>query len=350
MSEYYDGNKLLSLADLDGEPPEIYICTSNRAAGKTTYFGRYAMRRFLNYDEKFILVYRFAYELENVADKFFKDLQALFFPDYTMESKKKGRAAFATLYIQKGGDEKQICGYAVALNSADQLKKFSHFFSDCARMIFDEFQSETWHYCADEVKKLQSVHATVARGHGQQARRVPVIMIANPVSAVNPYYIALGISARLEPNAHFIRGHGWVLEQGHNEAAENAMKTSRFAVAFSSDSYADYAADGRYLDNNAFIMPKPPQLGRCLLVIKHGGSSFGVFQIAEKTGAFLYVSESYDKTCPVVLAATVADHYDETVMRSVPKLATAYDAGCVRFSSLVSRAAFLALIGIRGVQ
>ena len=59
MAEYYDGTKLLSMVDMNGNKPEIYITTTNRSAGKTTYFGRLAVRRFLRNKEKFILLYRF---------------------------------------------------------------------------------------------------------------------------------------------------------------------------------------------------------------------------------------------------------------------------------------------------
>lgn len=51
------------------------------------------------------------------------------------------------------------CGYAVALNCADKVKKYSHYLSDVSRILFDEFQSETnRHYCADEVTKFISIH------------------------------------------------------------------------------------------------------------------------------------------------------------------------------------------------
>lgn len=79
MSKYYDGTKLLSLSDLNGEKPEIYISTTNRSGGKTTYFSRWAVNRFLKYGEKFALLYRFNYELDDIADKFFKDIGTLFF-------------------------------------------------------------------------------------------------------------------------------------------------------------------------------------------------------------------------------------------------------------------------------
>lgn len=57
MTKYYDGTKLLSLKDLNGRTPEIYICTSNRSAGKTTFFNRYLIKKFKNNNEKFLLLY-----------------------------------------------------------------------------------------------------------------------------------------------------------------------------------------------------------------------------------------------------------------------------------------------------
>ena len=34
MPQFYDGTKLLSLNDINGNKREIYICTFNRSAGK----------------------------------------------------------------------------------------------------------------------------------------------------------------------------------------------------------------------------------------------------------------------------------------------------------------------------
>ena len=76
---FYDGTKLLSLKDLNGKKPEIYICTTNRSAGKTTFFSRLFVKKFIEKGEKFGLIYRFNYELDDCADKFFKDINTLFF-------------------------------------------------------------------------------------------------------------------------------------------------------------------------------------------------------------------------------------------------------------------------------
>ena len=198
MGKYYDGTKLLSMLDLNGKKPEIYMCTTNRTGGKTTYFGRLCVNRFLDKGEKFGLIYRYNYELDDVADKFFKDLKGLFFPDKTMTAKKRAKGIFQELFINDIS-----CGYAIALNSSDSIKKYSHLFSDITRMIFDEFQSESNHYCTDEITKFLSIHTSIARGQGEQVRYVPVFMLANQVSIINPYYVAMGICNRLNDETKF---------------------------------------------------------------------------------------------------------------------------------------------------
>jgi hypothetical protein len=54
MSGYYDGTKLLSLKDLNGAEPEIYMCTTNRTGGKTAYFNRLVVNKFLKGQGKLV--------------------------------------------------------------------------------------------------------------------------------------------------------------------------------------------------------------------------------------------------------------------------------------------------------
>ena len=76
---YYDGTKLLSLKDADGAKPEIYLCVGNRTAGKTVFFKRLCLNNFIQGKGKFVLLYRFNYELSSCADMFFRDIRPLFF-------------------------------------------------------------------------------------------------------------------------------------------------------------------------------------------------------------------------------------------------------------------------------
>lgn len=339
MSEYYDGTKLLSMLDLDGKKPEIYMVTTNRTGGKTTYFGRLCVNAFKKNKGKFALIYRYNYELDNVSDKFFKDLSTLFFNGSEMESKRRASGIFHELYL-----DGESCGYALSLNSADQLKKYSHLFSDVNRMVFDEFQSESNRYCADEVRKFISIHTSVARGQGKQVRYVPVYMLSNPVTIINPYYVSLGISSRLRNDTKFLRGNGYILEQGFNESASLAQKESGFNKAFANNSYVAYSSECVYLNDNEAFIEKPTGYGRYICTLKYENCEYGIREYTES--GVLYVDDKPDTTFKNKLAVTTADHQINYVMLKrndmfLMNLRYFFEKGCFRFKDLKCKEALL---------
>ena len=342
---YYDGTKLLSLMDINGNKPELYLCTSNRSAGKTTYFGRMAVNRFLKYGKKFTLIYRYNYELNGVSEKFFKDIGSLFFPFYVMTDKCMAKGVYYELFLQEPNSTLQrSCGYAIALNQADQLKKLSHLLSDTDIMLFDEFQSETNHYCSDEIQKFISVHTSIARGQGKQVRYVPVYMMSNAVTLINPYYTALGISIRLNPNTKFLRGDGWVLEQGYVDSASRAQRTSAFNRAFGNEKYVDYAASNTYLNDNAAFIDKISGNSRYLATIKYQGRDYAIREYSDKN--IIYCDDRPDSTYPYKLTVTTDDHDINYVMlkRSdvfLSQLRWYFEKGCFRFKDLRCKEAIL---------
>lgn len=338
-SKYYDGTKLLSLTDLNGEKPEIYICTSNRNGGKTTYFSRLCVNRFLDKGEKFCLIYRFNYELDDCANKFFKDIKGLFFEDYNMKSERRASGIFHELFIND-----MPCGYAISLNSADQLKKYAHLLSDVARMLFDEFQSETNHYCSDEVKKLISVHTSIARGQGKQIRYVPVYMVGNPVSIINPYYVELGISSRLRDDTKFLKGIGYVMEQGFVEAASKAQKESAFNRAFANNGYIAYSAENVYLNDSKSFIELPVGRSRYLATLKYEGSEYAIREYPEE--GIIYCDNKPDKTFKTKLTVTTKDHNINYVMLKrndffIMNMRFFFEKGCFRFRDLKCKEAVL---------
>nr|DAM40710.1 MAG TPA: Terminase [Caudoviricetes sp.] len=342
MCDYYDGTKLLSLTDLDGKQPEILMVTTNRTSGKTTYFGRLCVNKFKKGQGKFALLYRYNYELDDCADKFFKDLSTLFFSGSVMESKRKASGIFHELFL-----DGESCGYALSLNSADQLKKYSHLFSDVNRMIFDEFQSESNHYCSDEIKKFISIHTSVARGQGEQVRYVPVYMLSNPVSLINPYYVELGISNRLRDDTKFLRGHGFILEQGFIDSASVAQKESGFNKAFAKNSYVAYSSECVYLNDNKAFIEKPNGIGRYLCTIKYNGTDFGVREFAGS--GFIYVDDRPDTSYKYKITVTTSDHEINYVMLKrndmfLTNLRFYFEKGCFRFKDLRCKEAILKVL------
>lgn len=339
MGNYYDGTKLLSLADINGNRPEIYMCTTNRTGGKTTYFGRLVVNRFLDKREKFGLLYRYNYELDDCAEKFFKDIGELFFNGYTMTSKKRAKGIYHELYLNG-----EPCGYAVSINSADQVKKNSHFFSDVKRLIFDEFQSESNTYCPNEIKKFISVHTSMARGQGEQNRYLPVYMLSNPVSIINPYYVELGISSRLTDETRFLRGDGFVLEQGFVESAADAQKSSGFNKAFARNSYVAYSSESVYLNDNKAFVDRPQGVGRYMATLKYNGQTYGIREFAE--AGVIYCDDRADETYPLKITVTTDDHELNYVMLKrndlfLFNLRYYFERGCFRFKDLRCKEAVL---------
>ena len=342
MGKYYDGTKLLSLLDLNGNKPEIYICTSNRSAGKTTYFSRLCVNRFIKFKEKFMLIYRFKNELDSVADMFFKDIRGLFFREYDMTAKPRAKGAYYELFLND-----ESCGYAVALSSADNIKKHSHEFSDVMRMMYDEFQSETNHYCSDEVSKLISIHTSVARGNGKFVRYVPIYMISNPVTILNPYYVEMGITDRLNDETNFLKGDGYVLEQGFVEGASQAQLESGFNRAFASNKYVAYSAESVYLNDSKVFIEKMTGRSRYLGTIKYLETNYAIRSFDEK--GIIYCDTNADMNFPLKISVTINDHDVNYVMLKnneffIDNMRYFFTHGCFRFKNMRCKDAVLNLL------
>ena len=354
-SKYYDGTKLLSLLDLDGNKPEIFMCTTNRTGGKTTYFSRLLVNRFIRKKERFALLYRYNYELDSISDKFFKDIKSLFFPEYVMESQRMAHGVYHILYMRKLESvlrkeqltEDDICGYALALNNADAIKKYSHLFSDVQSIFFDEFQSETNHYCQNEVEKFVSIHTTIARGQGKQVRYVPVYMCSNPVSIINPYYTQMGISERLQKDTKFLKGHGFVLENGFIESASNAQKTSGFNKAFSNNKYVAYSSEGIYLNDNLAFIEHPSGKSDYLATVRYNSVDYSIRSYPEE--GIIYCDDHDDETFKFRIAITTEDHRVNYVMLKrndlfVQNMRFYFERGCFRFKNLQCKEAIMKMI------
>ena len=351
MSVFYDGVRLLSMKDLDGNKPTFLICTSNRTAGKTTYYNRYFINRFLKYKEKFMLMYRYKTELSDVAEKFFKDIGGLFFSDWIMITKSKAQGAFHTIYLSSKKDpeaEPIECGYAVPINGADALKKYSHEFSDVQRVMFDEFQPEDkGTYCPNEVNKFLSIMTSVSRGQGKQYRFVQCFLIGNSVSILNPYYIRMGITERLRDDTKFLRGHGWVLEQGFNEGASQAMLESGIAKAFPDSAYVAYAAEGVYLNDSKTFIERPAGRTRYIATIRYQDVDYAIRECTD--AGLLYCDKSIDASYKFKLAVTTPDHNINYIIlkqhdRFISQMRDFFEKGCFRFKDLQCKDAVLKLI------
>lgn len=343
MSEYYDGTKLLSLLDVNKNKPEIYICSSNRTAGKTYFFSRMIINRYIKKGEKFALLCRNSNEIQDAHKTIFEPVKELF-EGHTMKTKTVNKGAYGEIYW----DDMSLCGYVLPLRCATKIKKFSNVFWDVTSMMFDEFQLENGQgYLPTEIESFISVHQSVARGNGKQSRYVAVYMLTNALSLLNPYYSELKISSRLKADTKFLRGEGWVMECALNTAAIEAQKESSFNKAFSGNKYIASSVEGVYLNDNLSFIGRPKTRGRYLCSITYNGKNFGV-TLHEKEN-FIYCSDVADMTHPTCLAVDTSSHSFNTILKmSEPLLVKAlqkyFELGYFRFKNLECKEVILKLL------
>lgn len=348
MSEYYDGTKILSMLDINNETPEIYIVDGNRSAGKTTYFNRWRVKKCLNSGEKTVHLFRFDYELKGCEDKIFKEVGNLFFSNYCMSSQRMANGKYYELTLINNITNEAISyGYAIALNNADSIKKCSHLLSDCSWIIFDEFQSENNNYCKDEVNKLLSIHTSLARGQGKQVKRLPITMLSNSVSLLNPYYTALGISKRIKDNTKFLKGEGFILEKTFNATASEAQQKSGFNRAFNSLDYIKYMSENVYLNDSTSFIEKLDGRNRYLATIKYKNKEYAIKSYDEL--GVLYCSDTPDTSFKYKIAVTTADHNINYVMLKnndifINSMRWYFSHGCFRFQNLECKEVILSLL------
>lgn len=305
---YYNGNQILTKKDLNGNTPEIYIICGNRSSGKTTFYNKLIINRFIKNNQKFAYLLRYKDELDtSVCDKIFKEVRVLFFPDYYMSAKSKVNGLFYELYLNDVS-----CGYALAINTADKIKKYSNLLSDTSLMLFDEFLPESNQYAPNEVKKFISLHTSIARGGGAQSRYLPVYMVANNVNVLNPYFVELGIADRLQPNTKYLRGTGWVLEMDYNENASKAQSSSTFMQAFSSNEYTNYSIGHKSLYSDDNFVEKLNGINRYVCTIKYKGTEYSIREYPEM--GVIYCSDNIDSSFKLRIAVDTSDHNINYIM------------------------------------
>lgn len=338
--KYFEAHPVSFYKDKNGLTPEILLVDGNRAAGKTTAFSRMFVEDFLKHKYKFMLVYRYANELTNIAESFFKDIKTLFFPGHEMTDKARAHGAYIELFIDGAS-----CGYAVALNTAGKLKHYSHIFSDVQQMLFDEYQLENGAYLVNEIQKFISLHMTIARGQGKVVRFVPVYMLSNSVSIFNPYYDAFEIADKINSKTKMLRGDGFVLLRLTLKEVAAAQEESAFNRAFSGASYLKSATDNSFLNDENYNIEKISVNGWTpLFCFCYNSETFCCYSKEER----LHVKRGGDPAAVSCYGVTQKDRNgDYTYIRTsgfYNRLCWNYQDGHITFADVRSKAAFIKLL------
>lgn len=255
--EFYNGFRLLSTLDLDGNIPEIFGCTGNRTGGKSFFFKQFMLEQWIgNHKKKMMVLFRKKPEMIDASVAFMKDFKDVgMYTNLEISEISCNGGIFNEWFING-----ESCGYTTYLNASNSIKRISSYFVDVDSILMDEIQPEDMQYLDREVEKLISIHTSVARGGGKHVRYVRTFLVGNNASQVNPYYNELGIDIRrIQKDTKFLRGNGWIFEFNRNKTAQKAIKESAFNRAFSNNGYLRMSADNTaLLDNSAFVCNQRP--------------------------------------------------------------------------------------------
>lgn len=298
MSEktYHDGTRLLSLLDADKKIPEIYIDEENRSSGKTTYYAKMMVNRYLNKKKKFALLYRYKEEIKAAKEKFW-DVIKYYYPNYNFDYKTFEKDTFGHLYLNG-----KIMGYTFSLRAANKIRNLSAHFNDTDAILFDEFQPLDNNYLSDEISRFISIHVSIARGNGKRSRYLPVYLVSNGVSIINPYYTELGISAQINDQENqIIRGKGYVFQRGVNKEAREELKESRFLQSFEDSEQFSHVTDNSYIISRPSMICKLKQGMKYYCSIKYNNKYFSIWKNKFQAQA----TEIYDPMQPLKYAISI---------------------------------------------
>lgn len=276
----------------------IYMLFGARGSGKTFGAKWKAVKNFVKKGEEFIYLRRYDTELSLVKENLFADLMIEKYPSDEM--------------IEKGGTyyfNEKPCGYAMALSRSNYYKSAS--FPKVTMIIFDEFVIDTaqnLHYLKNEVRKFLDLIETVARTR----ENVKVFMLANSLSAINPYTLYWDIKiSPARPQIRVVDGLVYC-ELLKDEEFIAFKKSTAFGKLNAGTEYERMAVDNEFiLDDDTFIEKKPGN-ARHFYTLKHEGETMGVWW--NPATMVYYISPDYDPACKLTYTVKVKDHDSKSLL------------------------------------
>ena len=298
-SIFLDFNKILSYGSF------LTFCLAERGVGKSYGAKKFIVNHFKRTGKQTVYVRRYNKELNEATMKkgtpiFFNQVKNEF-PNDTLTNNKE------ILYCNK-----QICGFAVALSTANILK--SSTFENVDTIIYDEFVIDKgcYHYLQNEVTQTFELIETIFR-----LRNGRVLFLGNAISITNPYFIELNLSLPYNSEYKIFKkddkGNPLItVYYGKNLSYREAKKSTRFGQLIDGTNYGKYAIDNEFLrDSKAFIGKKTKD-SKFYFTLKHNNKNIGCW-IDYKLGK-MFLSYDYDPNCPITFSLNSEDHNEDTIL------------------------------------
>lgn len=272
--------KFLDFSKILSYNATLNFIIGERGVGKTYGMKRFATRDFLKNGNQFIYIRRYKSELESSMVGFFDAL--------IKNNEIKGEHEFK-IKKHKGSYEfyidKQICGFGIALSTAVIQK--SREFPYVKNIIFDEFliPAGNYHYIKNEVEAFLDLVETISRN-----RDTRVFLIGNAVARINPYFTYFNIDEPYHSEFKTYREGLILVAVLKNLEYREEKKETKFGRLTAGTSYASYAIDNNWLNEDKNFIKKKPDSARFYFTIKMNNIMVGLWV----EGGFFYFSSKYE--------------------------------------------------------
>ena len=305
----------------------IMMILGARGCGKSWACKKFVLRRFLDYNEQFIVLNRTEVDKDETMDSYFNDV--------SLDDE------FIECDIKFEGDtflvNDRMAGTAHALSKAHTYKRSS--FPRVSWIIFEEFTADVTigaRYLKNEFELYLNYLDTIIRNRDN----VKIFMIGNYVSLYCPYV------------------NGWDLYPKHETQAIVKTPSKKIMLHILEDDLefvnfrkktlmgqiheeSGTAKHGLYntpkIDNDVFIQKKTENCSY-LFTFTYEGEKLGCWADWDK--GLYFISFDIDPTCKIVYATTLNDHQPNAMLLKRKKssmfsgMIKAYERSSLRFESL----------------
>lgn len=337
-NKYYNGDKILN------KKQPFNFLLGNRGIGKSFYWKRYLLRKYLNKKHKFIYTRRYRTDIDRVVNNLFDDVLNQY-PGYQIVCEKY------EFYLIRNNNKEHI-GSAIAVSEFTKYK--SRNFEEYDTIMFDEFLPEDGRYIGGKDKPYMepelclNFYQTVARGYNKVIRDdVLFVFISNSVTINNPYFQFYNIDKKLRLETKFLNGNGFNVEINNNRIISEEIANSKFGALIKGTRYGEYALDNSfYLDDNNFIR-QPEGEARYIFTVTYEGTSYAIYRYLPSD--VYYITDTPDKDYPIKFSLTLKDHSFDIMMLSTlspyfKTLKKQYEYGLLWFKNQRCKSFFEAII------
>lgn len=357
---FYDWDKTMSYHDGESKRALLTMVVGGNGIGKTYGLRKWLVNRFLKTGETFCEICRHSSEIPTISAGWFGKLEANNeFSDKLFKTE-AGIAYVADRFDSDGNeldkvpaDGWNICGYFVALSQFENVKRST--FVNVGTCVFDEFildrSKPNCRYMRNEFSLLMKICVAVFReipGDGKDRR---IVMMANAVDMVNPYFLEYGIS---EPPRygftwfndkhvllHYVKP--WDAEERKSETVVGLLTSGRVEQQQMFDNVM-------FGSSSDFVRKKPSDARFCYAIV-YNARRFGVWR--DQKGR-MYITDKIPKD-GLTYAISTLDNGVDVVMakRTSPMLKALcelYYLGMVYYENPALRGGLEQVLSYMGIR